>query len=182
MASVKKRPDGSWRRGTETPTVVSMRSTSRHAATPRTGSTASGATSYVALTSTPAPGRSPMTAWSERYFACAFHKRPTTMARDRIVNDKHFIPAIGKRQLSSLTPMDIRALVENMTKQLAPATVRTDYGVLRRFLRRRRRRPPSHQPVPRRPPPRTCAEGDPVPQRRRTRTTRQCNARRNTGR
>ena len=30
--------------------------------------------------------------------------------------------------------MDIRALVENMAKQLAPATVRTDYGVLRAIL------------------------------------------------
>jgi integrase len=57
------------------------------------------------------------------------------MARDKIVNDKHFIPSIGNRSLSSLTPMDIRGLVETMADQrLAPTTVRTNYGVLRAIL------------------------------------------------
>jgi integrase len=68
------------------------------------------------------------------YFAGAVHKRPTTLARDRTVNDKHFVPVIGARQLSSITPLDVRRLVEAMAQRLAPATVRTNYGVLRAIL------------------------------------------------
>jgi integrase len=68
------------------------------------------------------------------YFAGAVHKRPTTLARDRVVNNKHFLPIIGTRQLSSLTPLDVRRLVETMAQRLAPSTVRTNYGVLRAIL------------------------------------------------
>ena len=82
----------------------------------------------------PRAGKITYEKWSERYFAGALHKRATTLARDKVVNEKHFIPTIGKRALSSLTPLDIRRLVEAMAKDLAPATVRTDYGVLRAVL------------------------------------------------
>jgi hypothetical protein len=79
-------------------------------------------------------GKVTYAAWCDVYFAGAVHKRPTTLARDRVVNDKHFVPAIGARQLSSLTPLDVRRLVEAMAKELAPSTVRTNYGVLRAIL------------------------------------------------
>jgi integrase len=72
--------------------------------------------------------------WCDVYFAGAVHKRATTLARDRIVNDKHFLPVIGARHLSSLTPLDVRRLVEALTKELAPSTVRTNYGVLSAIL------------------------------------------------
>jgi integrase len=56
------------------------------------------------------------------------------VARDRTVNDKHFVPAIEDRQLSSITPYDVRQLVEGVAPRLAPSTVRTNYGVLRAIL------------------------------------------------
>ncbi|HEU5306146.1 MAG TPA: tyrosine-type recombinase/integrase [Acidimicrobiia bacterium] len=83
----------------------------------------------------PAGARITYREWSEHYFATAVHKRATTAARDRTVNDKHFIPRIGTRRLGSLTPLDVRDLVEEMSRRLAPATVRTNYGVLRTILR-----------------------------------------------
>jgi integrase len=83
----------------------------------------------------PAGGRVAYKEWSDHYFATTVHKRATTEARDRVVNDKHFIPAIGTRALGSLTPLDARALVDDMAKRLAPSTVRTNYGVLRAILR-----------------------------------------------
>lgn len=83
----------------------------------------------------PAGARITYQEWSEQYFATAVHKRATTAARDRAVNDKHFVPRIGARKLGTLTPLDARAIVEEMSRQLAPATVRTNYGVLRTILR-----------------------------------------------
>jgi integrase len=71
--------------------------------------------------------------WCAEYFASAT-KRATTLARDRSVNTKHLLPAIGDRQLASLTPYDVRQLVERIRERLAPATVRTNYGVLRAIL------------------------------------------------
>lgn len=83
----------------------------------------------------PAGGRVTYAKWSEHYFASALHKRPTTAARDRIVNNTHLIPLIGKRGLGSLTPLDARAVVDAMVKRgLAPATIRTNYGVFRTIM------------------------------------------------
>jgi integrase len=72
--------------------------------------------------------------WTERYFATALHKRPTTMARDRSVAGTHFLPALGNRPIGSITPLDVRRLVEHMSVTLSPATVRTNYAVLRAIL------------------------------------------------
>lgn len=82
----------------------------------------------------PAAGRITYGEWSDRYFAGAVHKRPTTMARDRRVNNKHFVPAFGHRALASITPGDVQELIRQMAITLAPATVRTDYSVLRAIL------------------------------------------------
>jgi integrase len=82
----------------------------------------------------PVLGRITYRKWSERYFAHSLHKRPTTLARDRSVNEKHFVPAIGDRSLSSLTPLDIRRLVQQLSDTLSPGSVRTDYAVLRAIL------------------------------------------------
>jgi integrase len=72
--------------------------------------------------------------WSERYFSEA-HKRATTLARDRVVNDKHVMPILGTRRLASIGPADVCHIVDLMrTAGLAPATVRTNYGVLRAVL------------------------------------------------
>jgi integrase len=82
----------------------------------------------------PAAGKVTYEEWCGVYFSGAVHKRPTTLARDRVVNDKHFLPILGARTLTSLTPLDVRRLVEAMGQNLAPATVRTNYGVLRAIL------------------------------------------------
>jgi hypothetical protein len=82
----------------------------------------------------PVRGRITYRVWSERYFAHALHKRPTTLARDHSVNEKHLLPAIGERQLASLTPLDIPRVVHQMSDTLSPGTVRTGYAVLRAIL------------------------------------------------
>lgn len=83
----------------------------------------------------PAKGKTTYKAWSESYLEGAVHKRATTMVRDLHVNEKHLVPALGKRALSSIAPLDVQGVVRTMSTTLAPATVRTNYGVLRAVLR-----------------------------------------------
>ncbi len=72
--------------------------------------------------------------WVEEYLASAVHKRATTMARDRVVLRKHFLPPLGCLPLSAITPQDIARVVEKMSSDLAPKTVRTNFAVLRAVL------------------------------------------------
>ena len=72
--------------------------------------------------------------WCRWYLENSTHKRATTLARDRHVVDTHLVPALGGKALRSIAPIDIRTLVSSWTKTVAPATVRTDYAVLRAIL------------------------------------------------
>ena len=134
MASVKRRADGSWRaryrdrNGREHAQHFSTRRDADTWLDRVRGDMARG------IHADRSAGKVSYKEWSQQYFAGALHKRSTTLARDKLVNEKHFIPTIGHRSLSSLTPLDIRRLVEGLAGHLAPATVRTDYGVLRAIL------------------------------------------------
>ena len=61
-------------------------------------------------------------------------QRATTAARDSIVLKKHLIPELGPLPLGTITPNDIQRIVNRMKRKLQPATVRTNYGVLRAVL------------------------------------------------
>src|SRR5947208_16822981 len=62
------------------------------------------------------------------------NKRATTLARDRSVTDRHLLPALGRRPLNAISKRDVQQVVNRMKRNLAPATVRTNYGVLRAIL------------------------------------------------
>lgn len=82
----------------------------------------------------PRRGRTTFGAWCDEYLAGSHHKRPTTLARDVYVADHYLRPVLGSRHLASITPLDVKRLVDEMAEHLAPATVRTNYGVLRTIL------------------------------------------------
>lgn len=81
----------------------------------------------------PRLGQSSFGEWSERWLARP-GVRDTTRARDRCVVRAHLLGALGTHPLSAITPLDVRRLVEELGTRLAPATVRTSYGVLRAIL------------------------------------------------
>jgi integrase len=82
----------------------------------------------------PRLGRRSFASWAEEYFRGAVHKRATTLARDQAVYRKHLGPAFGGQSLASMTPLDVRRFVEFISRSLAPATVRTVFGVLKAIL------------------------------------------------
>ena len=61
-------------------------------------------------------------------------KRPSAWARDESVLRVHLKPAIGQRPIGSLTPDDLRRLVESWKVDHTPRSVKRMYGVLRAIL------------------------------------------------
>lgn len=78
----------------------------------------------------PRSGRITLREWADQWLDFA-GKRASTMARDRTVLEKHWLTPLGSRQLASLMPADVQAVVKAMTARLAPKTVSTNYGVFR---------------------------------------------------
>ncbi len=82
----------------------------------------------------PRAGRVTLADWAQEWLLGNPAKRATTRARDESVLRTHFLPALGHRPIASLTPLDIRRTVEAMAAKVAPATVKTNLGVLRAVL------------------------------------------------
>lgn len=72
--------------------------------------------------------------WVDEWLASNPSKRATTKARDDSVLRTHFVPPLGPRPLASITPAHVRSVVDVMSAALAPATVRTNLGVLRAVM------------------------------------------------
>lgn len=82
----------------------------------------------------PSVGRITFEAWADQWLEGG-HKRESTLARDRHVLRAHLKPALGSQAISSITPLDVRRVVEGMVAAgLAPSTIRTNYGVLKAVL------------------------------------------------
>jgi integrase len=76
-------------------------------------------------------GRVTFAGWAERWLASNPSKRSTTLARDTTVLRTHALPLLGSRPMSSITPIDIKGVVDEMASKLAPDTVRTNLAVIR---------------------------------------------------
>jgi integrase len=61
-------------------------------------------------------------------------KRPNTLAKDESALRVQILPAIGDRELGSLSPADIQRCVNAWSKKLSPRSVRRIYGTLRAVL------------------------------------------------
>lgn len=79
----------------------------------------------------PKAGQISLSAWTQEWLDGDPSKRATTRARDHSVLRTHFLPLLGHRPLASIKPFDIRRAVDAMSANVAPATVRTNVGVLR---------------------------------------------------
>lgn len=82
----------------------------------------------------PALGQTTFREWADEWLASNPAKRATTLARDRNVLETHFVPALGDRPSAKITPAHIKGCVDLMLSRLAPATVKTNVGVLKSVL------------------------------------------------
>ncbi len=107
---------------------------------PSTFATKADASAYLARVQTemergvwldPSLGRTTFAEWAREWMTANPAKRATTVARDKVVLETHFIPTLGDRSLAKITPAHIKGCVDAMVARLAPATVRTNVGVLK---------------------------------------------------
>jgi hypothetical protein len=79
----------------------------------------------------PSLGRTTFAEWAREWMTANPAKPATTAARDKVVLETHFIPTLGDRSLKNITPAHVKGCVDAMVARLAPATVRTNVGVLK---------------------------------------------------
>jgi hypothetical protein len=82
----------------------------------------------------PALGQVTFRSWAEQWLAANPAKRATSLARDRVVLQTHFFPALRDPALGTITRAHVKGCVDAMTAKLAPTTVRTNLGVLNAVL------------------------------------------------
>ncbi|HET7406914.1 MAG TPA: site-specific integrase [Mycobacteriales bacterium] len=135
MASIQKRPNGSWRArykdpsGKERARHFDRKSDAQRWLDEMTTGLVTGA--YV----DPRAGRVLLRDYAElRWLTAQVHLRPNTQDLYRMHLKNHVLPAFGGRPLGSLRRPDMKAFVAHLATKLAPATVHTVYGVLRSIL------------------------------------------------
>lgn len=69
--------------------------------------------------------------WAAEWLDSDPRKRPKSRERDAGIIKLHLLPTLGHRPLASVTPLDVQRLVATWSQQLAPATTRRHYAVLR---------------------------------------------------
>jgi integrase len=80
----------------------------------------------------PSAGRITLAEWAKQWLARP-GKRANSIARDRQALDV-FLPTLGKRALSALTPIDIQLAVDARGRAVSPATLNRDVAALRALL------------------------------------------------
>ena len=137
FGTIRKLPSGRWQ-ARHRDTV-----TNRLLNAPTTFATKAAANRYLATVETdiargvwhdPRHGDLTFAEWVQRYLSVAGHKAATTRSRDETVLRVHLVPAFGPQRLAAIAPLDVQHIVNEMAARLAPATVRTNYGVLRAVM------------------------------------------------
>ncbi|MEA3019651.1 MAG: hypothetical protein QOI47_1175, partial [Actinomycetota bacterium] len=136
FGSIRQLPSGRWQ--TRHPDAAG-----RLLAAPDTFATKADAARYLARVQAdldrgqwvdPRVGRTTFAEWAKHWLASNPSKRATTQARDDTVLRTHFLPSLGDMPLAAIMPAHVKATVDAMAAKLAPATVRTNLGVVRAVL------------------------------------------------
>ncbi|MGN8245274.1 tyrosine-type recombinase/integrase [Cellulomonas soli] len=126
MASIQKRPDGRWRAryrddaGKEHARHFARKVDGQRWLDEVTASVVTG--QYV----DPKAGKITLQAYAEHWREIQAH-RPSTRDQVRRQFTLHVYPTLGTKPLSTIRPSDLKGLVANLSKTLAPATVTVIY-------------------------------------------------------
>ena len=84
----------------------------------------------------PHAGRITFADWAEEWYATMVHAwRPATATRHRVALDRHWLSALGHHRMSSITPRQVQLIINKMTADLRPSTIRSYYGTVRSLFR-----------------------------------------------
>jgi len=82
----------------------------------------------------PAASRISFKDWTASYLSGAVNKRASTRARDEDVLRAHWLPALGRRPIGAITPLDVRRVIEALNVDHASSSVHTVYAVLQSVM------------------------------------------------
>lgn len=83
----------------------------------------------------PRAGKVTLGRWVEEWWTTTTNLRPSTRVRDRGYLDRYIIPAFGAAPMATISQLDVRAWVADLSAQgLAPATVTKAYQILGKVL------------------------------------------------
>ncbi|HMK98307.1 MAG TPA: site-specific integrase [Acidimicrobiales bacterium] len=82
----------------------------------------------------PRLGQTMLREWSEKWAATTAANRPSTRERDARYLRTHILPAFGDRSLSSVTHLEVRGWVAELSTRKAPATVRLASQMLAKIM------------------------------------------------
>lgn len=80
-------------------------------------------------------GRILLADFVEQWQGTVVNLRPSSQARDASYIRTHILPAFGSRPIGSITPMDVRTWVADLSTRRAPATVTKALQILRKVMR-----------------------------------------------
>jgi hypothetical protein len=83
----------------------------------------------------PRLGQTRLNEWAEQWWEATLDQRESTRQRTRAILDRHILPAFGSHPLASITHLDLRAWVAQLSSSgLAPLTVRKIVQTLSQVL------------------------------------------------
>ena len=130
MASISRRPSGSWQaRYRAVPGGPQKSKTFERKVDAQRWLDETRASILTGQYVDPRAGRQTVREYAEHWRAAQVH-RPTTAAHVETMLRRHVYPSLGDKPLSSVLPSDVQTLVKRLSQTLAPATV----GVVHRIL------------------------------------------------
>jgi integrase len=82
----------------------------------------------------PAAGRITFGEFFGHYLETATHLKPSSRSLYAKHAKRYVLPSLGGRSLASITPVDVKALVGDLSGRVGPATARSVYRLVRRVL------------------------------------------------
>ena len=84
----------------------------------------------------PSRGRKTLGDWAAEYERSRVHLQPTTRAQREVVLRVHILPALGTRQVASISPMDVRSFIGALSNQgMAPSHVTKNLRILSQIMK-----------------------------------------------
>ncbi|MGD0083565.1 MAG: site-specific integrase [Acidimicrobiales bacterium] len=82
----------------------------------------------------PRLGRIAFKEWSDQWVTTTVANRPSTRARDESYLRTHIVPSFGDRHLGSITHLEVRGWVADLSSRKAPATVHKAFQILGKIM------------------------------------------------
>lgn len=134
MASIRRTPGGKWQVRYRDPAGKTRGKTVASKAEARQLANEIEADMTRGRWRDPADGRRELVDWTDEWWATTSNLRPSSRARDESYMRKHVLKTFGARPIGSITQLEVRAWVAELSLTRRPATVHKAYQTLSKIM------------------------------------------------